>query len=65
MGILMLASLALIALGATMTFRSAYVISLHGVQNRGRAKLAASFALIALGIAGVALLMSQYVYFHS
>lgn len=65
MGILTLASFALIALGVIMAFRSTYVGTVHGVQGRSRAQFVVPLAVIAIGMTGVAFVMSQDVYFHS
>lgn len=65
MGILTLASFALIALGAIMAFRSTYVGTVHGFQCHSRAQFVVPLAVIAIGMTGVAFVMSQDGYFHS
>jgi len=64
-GILTLASFALIALGAIMVFRSTYVGTEHGFQKHSRAQFVVPVAVIAIGMTGVTFVMSQDVYFHS
>ena len=65
MGILTLASFALIALGAIMAFRSTYVGTVRGFQGHRRAQFVVPLAVIVICITGVAFVMSQDVYFHS